>query len=214
MLHARLVLFCVCPCSLFASCSASCISSVQIRLHFYWTIHGTPRSRSATLFGLSYLVSVNDDGARRWWRSRVELTLAWCAPAQSNLQKKLDESLDDNDTSILPDVHATSAGLKSYCTWYVIVATHSRVVHAFECHRQARYTVARDTHVACCVVVHVGTPCTPSRRFATPSAAMGTASTLVCLKSMPTLLCNAPGRVTTTFVTPSWAVAWWCCLMV
>lgn len=27
--------------------------------------------------------------------------------------------MDDGNTRILQDVHATSAGLKSYCTWYV-----------------------------------------------------------------------------------------------
>lgn len=32
--------------------------------------------------------------------------------------KSLQEALDE-DQSTLPDVHATSAGLKSYCTWFV-----------------------------------------------------------------------------------------------
>lgn len=38
------------------------------------------------------------------------------------LHERLEQNLDESDLSILPDVHATSAGLKSFCSWYALNA--------------------------------------------------------------------------------------------
>lgn len=58
---------------------------------------------------------------------------------QSSLQTKLEDDLEDGNTRILQDVHATSAGLKSYCTWHTLHSIET-CRHACGGHGYSKYT--------------------------------------------------------------------------